>query len=565
MRRTLYFAVAIMFLFSMIGPSVTAVPYSNVSNISNVDNQILDTCQHIIDNLNAQRNLHLSIQNIKSIKDFSDNTYYAIECAPYGYLIICASTNIIVEFAEASVSPYSGYESGLYYGGPTFYYVQDGLQYRHVWYNEYLSQSDAIAAQKTSAMLHDTITNAAKKNTTLIRTLDLDYNNTYITDAEIFESLGSENEMGYSSGGYRGICGYVASGLLLLWHRISEYEPLLINGFAYLKDDGSKFIDGDFSHKLFYDFGAAGSSSGTGIFGDSISEVLTKYGESINIEMDCCVDVLPTEEDIIDMLDMYDKPIIVFGSVRRADSDTILHAVVAYGYTPEGRIIAHYGHKGYPHVEVFTSLPFGSSLYLDDYTVHDMTFSDIEYDSWAYEPVAYCVRYGIMNSTSVNSSAFGANNPTTRASFINALYHLAGEPEVTAEAIDDTISTFTDYSRDTVYYRALAWGYINGIITGTSATTLAPEQYVIREQAAAFMYRFNQLTYYNFEDEYGPCADEFDDYDSVSIYARHALNWATRRYLISGYPDNTLAPLDVMTTAQCATVIHNFTNVATYP
>ena len=48
-----------------------------------------------------------------------------------------------------------------------------------------------------------------------------------------------------------------------------------------------------------------------------------------------------------------------------------------------------------------------------------------------------------------------------------------------------------------------------------------------------------------------------------SDYARTAMDWATRRYLINGDERSFLNPQDTLTRAQAAQIIYKFTQYAT--
>lgn len=63
--------------------------------------------------------------------------------------------------------------------------------------------------------------------------------------------------------------------------------------------------------------------------------------------------------------------------------------------------------------------------------------------------------------------------------------------------------TFADVSEDVYYTKAIVWGQQNGIILGHSDEEFAPDDFITREQFAAIMHRYADLK--------GVAADETDD------------------------------------------------------
>lgn len=145
-----------------------------------------------------------------------------------------------------------------------------------------------------------------------------------------------------------------------------------------------------------------------------------------------------------------------------------------------------------------------------------------------------------------------------RGTFVNALYAIAGSPEVLANDIDNFCNIFSDINSDHEYIDALTWAYNNAILTGMTTTTIEPSGTITRAQAVTFLYRYNNaIGTYQYSITTGPSADSFDDYELCG-YSSTAMNWATRRHIIQGIGDNLIDPLSTMTRAQCAQMIYNF-------
>ena len=70
------------------------------------------------------------------------------------------------------------------------------------------------------------------------------------------------------------------------------------------------------------------------------------------------------------------------------------------------------------------------------------------------------------------------------------LYRYAGEPDGAAD-----LSAYTDAGSVSAYAeKAVQWCVKNGILTGKTSSTLAPEATAIRAECAAMLQRFASLT-----------------------------------------------------------------------
>ena len=178
----------------------------------------------------------------------------------------------------------------------------------------------------------------------------------------------------------------------------------------------------------------------------------------------------------------------------------------------------------------------------------DLPFTDVPEDAWYHEGVEHVYANYIMNGTS--SSSFSPSIPVSRGMIMQILYNLAGQPDVegssgftdvsggywgsdaiawavengVAEGFGDgtfrpddsltreqmavvlhnfayrmgwdisasgDLSGFTDIPEGEYWARdALAWAYGEGLITGTSESTMEPNAQTSRAQIAVIMMRF---------------------------------------------------------------------------
>ena len=119
---------------------------------------------------------------------------------------------------------------------------------------------------------------------------------------------------------------------------------------------------------------------------------------------------------------------------------------------------------------------------------------------------------------------------------------------------------FTDVAPGAWYYDAVAWAYDNDVVSGTSATTFAPNDVITREQMAVILYGYTA----EFAPEFtGNAAslNTFPDAGSVANWAYTAMSWAVGNGLISGMGSggvSYLAPQGSATRAQASAIIMRY-------
>ena len=188
----------------------------------------------------------------------------------------------------------------------------------------------------------------------------------------------------------------------------------------------------------------------------------------------------------------------------------------------------------------------------EDTPLAELPFTDVAADAWYADAVAYAVEHGLMNGTS--ASTFSPLMTTDRAMIVTILYRLEGEPAVTGTSAfsdvadgqwytdaviwaadngivtgydtgafgpSDTVtreqmaailyryasykgydvtasadlSGYADQAQISAYaLTAMQWANAEGLITGTSDSTLTPGGSATRAEAATILMRFAQST-----------------------------------------------------------------------
>jgi hypothetical protein len=115
-------------------------------------------------------------------------------------------------------------------------------------------------------------------------------------------------------------------------------------------------------------------------------------------------------------------------------------------------------------------------------------FTDVVSGQWYTDAIAWASSNGIVNG--VGDDKFAPNAPITREQFATLLYRYAQWSDATASGTAN-LSAYTDADAVSEYARdAMAWAVANGLITGRTATTLAPQGTATRAEAATLLQRY---------------------------------------------------------------------------
>lgn len=174
-------------------------------------------------------------------------------------------------------------------------------------------------------------------------------------------------------------------------------------------------------------------------------------------------------------------------------------------------------------------------------------YEDVLPGDWFFADVDYVSSHGLMDG--VGGGKFAPYASTNRAMVVTILWRLEGKPAGGG-------GIFRDVPADMWYTEAIGWAAANGIVTGYSADTFGPLDNVTREQMAVILYRYAGFKGYHVSQR----ADlsRYVDSAKVSAWAKDGLSWAKATGLISGMPDQTLAPQNTALRCQTAAILHRF-------
>ena len=175
------------------------------------------------------------------------------------------------------------------------------------------------------------------------------------------------------------------------------------------------------------------------------------------------------------------------------------------------------------------------------------SFADVN-GHWAADAITYVYEKGLMKGQS--ESSFAPDLATSRAMITTILYRLAGSPEVEGGA------GFADVASGTWYADAIRWAEVNNVVSGYADGSFGTNDNVTREQLASILYRFAAYSGQNMS----AAADlsSFADADSVSEWARTAMEWANAEGLITGKTGNVIDAKGKATRAEVATILMRY-------
>lgn len=180
-------------------------------------------------------------------------------------------------------------------------------------------------------------------------------------------------------------------------------------------------------------------------------------------------------------------------------------------------------------------------------------FTDVSKQDYFYDAVNWAVEKEITSG--VSKDVFAPNRDCTRADFVTFLWRAAGKPVV------NYAMSFSDVKESSYYAEAVRWAASLGIVTGLSKNTFGAANAVTREQAVTMLWRFAKQQGFD-TTQGGMAIHEYNDYDSLSEYAREAMAWAVNTEILKG-SNNRLLPDAACTRAQLVTLLYRLESQTT--
>ena len=178
--------------------------------------------------------------------------------------------------------------------------------------------------------------------------------------------------------------------------------------------------------------------------------------------------------------------------------------------------------------------------------VQELPFVDVADTAYYADAVRWAVAEGITGGTS--AATFSPNAACTRAQAVTFLWRAAGSPVV------NYAMGFTDVPADAYYAEAVRWAVSQGITTGATETTFAPDAPCTRAQIVTFIYRNVKAQGGGFTGSWMfPCP--FTDV-SADAYYFESVQWCVMKGITEGATETTFAPNATCTRAQIVTFLY---------
>ncbi|MBR2047250.1 MAG: leucine-rich repeat protein, partial [Oscillospiraceae bacterium] len=176
-----------------------------------------------------------------------------------------------------------------------------------------------------------------------------------------------------------------------------------------------------------------------------------------------------------------------------------------------------------------------------DYQEPVNPFVDVTADAYFFEPVLWAVDNGITSGTS--ATTFAPNATCTRAQVVTFLWRAMGQPEPASNE-----NPFSDVAPGDYFYKAVLWAVENGITSGTGGGKFSPNSPCTRSQVVTFLWRTMGQPAPQRTD------NPFTDVAS-GIYYYQPVLWAVENGITSGTSATTFAPDNPCTRAQVVTFL----------
>ena len=152
----------------------------------------------------------------------------------------------------------------------------------------------------------------------------------------------------------------------------------------------------------------------------------------------------------------------------------------------------------------------------------DVPFTDVNGADPYYDAVKYCYEHDIFKG--ITETTFVPNGTMNRGQMITVLWRVSGSPEPAG------VAPYADVALDSPFAKAIAWGYEQQLVNGYTATQYQPGQAISKQQFLTILYRYGQMMEYDMSASND--LSMYLDRDTVSAYAREAMEWAVGAHIL---------------------------------
>ena len=176
--------------------------------------------------------------------------------------------------------------------------------------------------------------------------------------------------------------------------------------------------------------------------------------------------------------------------------------------------------------------------------------TDVSPDADYYEAVEYVLSQGYF--AGMDDGSFQPDGYFTRAQLAQILWRMGG-------SLVSGGYSFPDVDANEWYYDAISWCCQNGIMTGLSTSSFAPNAPLSRQQMSLILFQYAK--YSGIRSDRQADLSRYPDGGSVSVWAKQGMEWAVGNGLLPIASDNMLNPSASVTRSEMAMVLYAYDTV----
>ena len=190
-----------------------------------------------------------------------------------------------------------------------------------------------------------------------------------------------------------------------------------------------------------------------------------------------------------------------------------------------------------------TALPLSASA---------ASFADVPSGAWYRSYVLRLADQGILNGTGYGQ--FSPNATLTRAAFITMLVR----SYLTADQLADYrfSGDFRDVPANHYANASINWAKENGVVSGVTPLTFAPDRAVTRQEMAVMAVNFADTVGRHIPEKEAPAP--YTDEKALASWAKEPVSRFQRAGILTGYKDGSFRPKGSATRAEAAAVVDRF-------
>lgn len=188
----------------------------------------------------------------------------------------------------------------------------------------------------------------------------------------------------------------------------------------------------------------------------------------------------------------------------------------------------------------------GQNTVTGNLSTESYPFNDMEEHVWAKEATLALYKSGVLHGVGDNN--FAPERVITREEFLKLIINGFG---ITAQA-DNEVS-FGDVNKEQWYYPFVKTGVNSGIIHGMDNNKFGIGNQITRQDMVVMLYRALNMKK---EISDGNGFSSFEDYDSISDYAKSAVAFAEANEIVNGMGDGNFHPQSSATRAEAAVILY---------